>query len=346
MSKWLARIISVVSPVVFAIAPLVAYGGAPTPTAFPKIDIKLGTAMPTESPAVLGALKFAELVRQRTGGAVNVQVFPAGQLGGDNDLLDQLRNGVIQMHGTGAPVLAGVRGWEPLGVLFTPFLFKGDSEEAQYPVLLKLIRGPIGKDIMENGRRVSGIRSLDASWWYGLRHTTTKTKQITKPDDVRGLKIRATDQPIHKLSMLALGAAVTPMAFSEVYTALQMGVVEGQQNPLNAIYTMKFYEVQKYLTLLGDTTMTQTLNINDKFFQGLPPELRDILEKSAIEAGEYQSQLQLNANKQNLEDLKVKGMIVNTVNRAEFAERTKDAWKTMESQFGKGLYERVIDALR
>lgn len=302
--------------------------------------------MPTESSAVQGALKFADLVRQRTNGAVNVQVFADSVLGNDNDLLDQLRNGVIQMDLTGAPVLSALRGWEPIGAISTPFLFKADGEEAQYPIFVKLMRGPIGKDITENGRRVSGVRALDASWWYGLRQTTTKTKQITRPDDVKGLKIRVTDNPIHKMSMVALGAAATPMAFAEVYTGLQMGVVEGQQNPLNAIYTMKFYEVQKYLTLLGDTTMTMTLNINDKFFQGLSPELRDVLEKCAIEAGEYESQLQLQANKKNLEDLQAKGMIVNTVNRAEFAERTKDAWKTMESQFGKGLYERVFEAVR
>ena len=348
MSKWLARIISGALPVSFTIMvmPWAAYAGTPAPTTFPKIDIKLGHAMATETSSHQGTLKFAELVKQKTGGAVNVQVFPSGQLGGDNDLLDQIRNGVIQMHALGGPALAGLRGWEPLGVFTLPFLFKGDNEEEQYATLVKLMRGPIGKEITENARRASGVRALDASWWYGVRQTTTKTKQIIKPDDFRGLKMRAPDQPIHKVSMSTLGAAVTPMALSELYTALQMGVVEGQQNPLNTIYAYKFYEVQKYLTLLGDMMMSFNITMNDKFFQSLSPELRDILEKSAMEAGVYQSQLQLNANKRNLEDLKAKGMIVNTVNRAEFSEKTKDAWKGFESQFGKGLYEKVVEALK
>jgi TRAP-type transport system periplasmic protein len=343
MSRWNSTIISLIVPVVISMMPLVAYGGTPS---FPKVDIKLGHAMATETSSHQGTLKFAELVKQRTGGAVNVQVFPAGQLGGDNDLLDQLKNSVIQMMALGGPALAGLRGWEPVGVFTLPFLFKGDNEEEQYAALVRLMRGPLGKEITDNARKASGVRALDASWWYGVRQTTTKAKQITKPDDFKGLKMRAPDQPIHKVSMATLGAAVTPMALSELYTALQMGVVDGQQNPLNTIYAYKFYEVQKYLTLLGDMMMSFNLITDDKFFQGLSPELRDILEKSALDAGDYQSRLQLNANKQNLDDLKAKGMIVNTVNRAEFAEKTKDAWKAFEPQFGKGLYEKVISALK
>jgi len=115
---------------------------------------------------------------------------------------------------------------------------------------------------------------------------------------------------------------------------------------INTVYAFKMYEVQKYVTMLADMTMPLVLTINDKFFQSLSPELRDIFEKSAREAGEFMAKLQIAANNKDLENLKAKGMIVNYVNRAEFAERTKDTWKKFEPQFGKGLHEKVVEALQ
>jgi len=342
MSRWVVRIISVVLPVVFAMVPLASYGGTPT---FPKMDIKVGSVMNTETPSYTGLVRWSELVKERTGGAVNIQIFMNALLGNDNDLLQLVKTGVVHMHICGGPVLSSLGGWEPLGVFFTPFMLKGDTEEEHYAAIVKVMRGPIGKEIIEKGTRDSGTRVLD-TWWYGIRQTTTKTKQITKPDDVKGLKMRASDQPIQKMSLLALGAATTPTAMPEVYMALQMGLVEGQQNPPNTVYAFKLYEVQKYMAMLGDMTMPLVLTINDKFFQSLSPELRDILERSAREAGEFQAKTQIAANNKDVENLKAKGMIVNYVNRAEFAERTKDAWKTFESTFGKGLHEKVVQALQ
>ncbi len=311
---------------------------------FPKMDVRLGHVNNTEASWHKGNLRFADLVRERTGGAVNIQIFPNSQLGNEKDLIEQVKNGVIEMSMPSGGMLAVFDGWQPLGVFGMPYIFKGDTEEEQLPVFLKLARGPLFQEIAENAAKKSGIRALDIGWWYGLRHLTTKSKQVTKVDDLKGLKIRTPDAPVQKLAMTALGAAVTPMPFAELYTALQLGVVDGQENPLNTIYVNKFFEVQKYLTLTGHMTQHQVLIVNDKWFQSLPKELQDILVKSAIEAGDYQNDLQIKANKQNLDDLKAKGMVVNTVNKAEFADKTKDAWKEFESQFGKGLYEKVKEA--
>ena len=313
-------------------------------TNFPKMDIKLGHVIPAETSVNKGALKFAELMKERTGGAVNVQVFPNGQLGSEKDIVEQVRNGLIHMATIGGTFLANIDGWGAMGVFAMPYILKAATEEEQWPVMNKLTRGPIMQDATAKAPAISGLRALDTNWFYGMRHLTTGKKQVTKADDLKGMKIRTPDAPLARLPMAALGAAVTPMSMQEVYSALQMGVVDGQENPINTIYTAKLYEVQKYITLTGHQTQNLCAIINEKFFQGLSPELRAIFEKSAVEAADFQSQLQIKVNKDNLEEMKSKGVVVNTVNRPEFAEKTKNAWKEFEPKLGKGLYEKILAA--
>jgi tripartite ATP-independent transporter DctP family solute receptor len=243
-------------------------------------------------------------------------------------------------------MLGQFKGWGPIGVLGMPYVLKGDTEEALRPKLIKVARGPLMKELNERASKESGIRILDMGWWYGERHLTTKTKQVVKPDDVKGLKIRTMDSPMARAALAALGAATTPMAVAELYAALQLGVVEGQENPLNTIYSHKFYEVQKYVALTGHMAMNLVLVINDKFYRGLSPELQQIFVKSMQDAGDFESEMQIGMNKKNGQDLKDKGMIITAVNKAEFAERTKDAWKQFEPTFGKGFYEKVVEAAK
>jgi len=315
-------------------------------TAFPKMDVKLGHSGVVDMSYHKGSVKFAELMKERTGGAVTVHVFPANQLGSEKDMLEQVRNGVIHISLTGPSMLAQFKGWGPIGVLSMPYVLKGSTEDELNPKLIKLARGPLMAELNEQAAKESGIRILDMGWWYGERHLTSKTKQVVKPEDVKGLKIRTMDSPVAKAALASLGAATTPMAVSELYTALQLGVVEGQENPLNTIYSHKFYEVQKYVALTGHMAMNLILVINEKFFQGLSPELREIFVKSMRDAGDFQSDIQIGMNKKNMQDLKDKGMVITAVNKAEFAERTKDAWKEFEPMFGKGFYEKVVEAAK
>lgn len=317
--------------------------GAGTP-AFPKMDLKLAHVIPVETSVNKGATRFAELMKERTGGAVNVQVFPNGQLGSEKDIVEQVRNGMIHMAVIGGTFLANIDGWGPLGVFAMPYIMKTETEEEQYPVLNRLARGAAMKEATATAPARSNLRALDLNWFYGMRHLTTGKKQVAKVDDIKGMKIRTPDAPLARLPLASLGAAITPMSMQEVYTALQMGVVDGQENPINTIYTAKLYEVQKYITLTGHQTQNLCAIIGEKFFQGLSPELRDLIEKTALEAGEYQSKLQIQVNKDNLEDMKKKGVVVNTINRAEFSAKAKDAWKEFESSLGKGFYEKIVAA--
>jgi tripartite ATP-independent transporter DctP family solute receptor len=326
----------------FAPSDVVAQGA--TPTTFPKMNLKLGTVAAGAPFYHLGTIKFVELVKERTGGAVNIQYLPGSQLGNEKELVELVRNGVIEMTTTGTPMLAVFPGWEPIGVMSMPYVWKGDTDDARLANMLKVARGPIGKEIAEKGVKASGIRSLDLAWWAGLQNLVTKSKEVTKVDEIKGMKIRTPDTPIYRAALAAMGAAVTPMAATEVYTAIQLGVVDGMANTPDLLVSMKMQEVNKYMSLTGHLAQIQSLVINDKFYQSLSPELRAIFDKSAIDAGNYQNELALKGNKEALEKIKAAGVKVDTVNIAEFADKTKNAWKEFEPQFGKGLYERVVAA--
>jgi tripartite ATP-independent transporter DctP family solute receptor len=313
--------------------------------AYPKMDIKFAHAGVPGQPQTMGIDRFAELVKKRSGGAINVQVFPGNQLGSDRDLLEQIKNGTIQLNLSNVVLLANFPGWGPIGVVCMPYIVKGNTEEELSRNMTRFVRGPVFKEINDQASQQSGIRIMDMSWWFGERHLTTKTKQVAKPEDLKGLKIRTMDSPLGKAALASLGASTTPLDIGELYTALQMGVVEGQENPVNNIFARKFFEVQKYLTLTGHMVANHIMVTNDKWYQGLQPDVRELLDKAMADAGEYNNDITMKANQKGIQDLKDKGMIVTTINRAEFAEKTKDTWREFESSFGKGVYEKVKAAL-
>ena len=308
---------------------------------YPKMLIKLAHSGVANQVHTLSFDRFAELVKQRSGGSIVVQVFPGNQLGTDRDAQEQVRNGTIQICNTNLVLLSDIPGWGPVGVLAMPYLVKGNSEEEVYRNFMKLTHDPLFTELNEKAGRESGIRVADFGWWFGERQLTTKTKPVTKPDDMKGLKLRTMDSPLVKAGLVALGASATPMDISEVYLALQMGIVDGQENPVSNIYVRKFYEVQKYLILTGHMADLTLPIINEKFYRGLQPDVRELLDKAFADAGTYNNELSLKANSKGIQDLKDKGMTVVSVNRAEFAERTKDAWKQFEPKFGAGFYEKA-----
>ncbi len=310
-------------------------------TTFPKMTLKFGhSAQPTQNNAK-GVVKFAELVKERTGGAVEIQVFPAAQLGSDVAVQEQVKTGLVHFTFNGPSELSSYKEWGPAAVLNMPYIIKGNTDQEQYQNLRKLVYSPLMKEVNENAGRATNLYMLDMAWWFGNLYLTTKTKRIVHPDDLNGLKIRTRDTPITRATIKALGAVPVPMSVSEVYTALQMGVVEGEDNPPMVILGYKFYEVQKYLATTAHMTINQGVTTNYKWFQGLQPELRDIMVKSAADAGEYMSALQFKDLGEQMDKLKSFGIVITDVNKAEFAEKTKDSWKQFESLFGKGFYEKV-----
>jgi tripartite ATP-independent transporter DctP family solute receptor len=226
------------------------------------------------------ATVFKSLVEAGTNGGIEVQTFPNGQLGKDNDVVTQVKTGVIQagIHSVGG--FASV--YPMMGVIDVPFAFPNIS--ATYAVF----DGPFGVKFAADIEQKTGLKVLGFGDSGGFFHFTNSKKPITSPDDMKGLKIRTMGLDTHKAVVSALGGQPAVIAWTEVYTALQTGVADGQMNPVPIISFAKFNEVQKYLTLSGHLFAPYVWVMNKDFYNGLSPTEKNVVAyaaKSAIVAG-------------------------------------------------------------
>ena len=298
-----------------------------------QIVIKLGNVQATADIVQTGLKKFAELAAERTKGQIQVQIFPASQLGTEQELLEGVQLGTVHMF-EGSTGAVG-RFLPDLEAFAAPYVWR-DLDH-----MLKVVRGPIGQELAERLVKTKGMRVLDFGWLFGNRYLTTKSKAIYKPEDLKGMKIRVQPTAIYLETIKAMGANPTTMDFKEVYLGLQSGVIDGQENPPFVIYNNKFFEVQKFVMLTAHITQNQAVVINEKFYQGLPPEFRKTLTDAAIEAGTFQNDLVLKSEKADLDQLKEKGMTIVQPDVKAFREATKDVWKKVSEKWEPRLYERI-----
>jgi tripartite ATP-independent transporter DctP family solute receptor len=267
------------------------------------IIIKLAYVHVPENPSAVSSQRFAKLVEERSQGRVKVEVYPGGQLGQQPEVFGGLAVGSIEMSNMSTSAIAQF--CPEMGVWDLPYLFR-DSAHA-YSVL----DGPIGKRVTENCMKKSGVRNL-AYTENGWRHFTNRIRPITKPDDLKGLKIRSITAPMMVETIRALGANPVPVAWGEVYMALQQGVADGQENPHNNTYGAKLYEVQKYVSLSAHVYNPMGHLIGEKLFQSLPPDIRKILEDASQESAVYSREQAVQIEVDCLKKLLEKGMTVNT----------------------------------
>jgi tripartite ATP-independent transporter DctP family solute receptor len=298
-----------------------------------QVVIKLGNVQATADLVQIGLQKFAELVKERTKGEVQVQIFPASQLGTEQELLEGVQLGTVHMF-EGSTGSVG-RFLPDLEAFAAPYIWR-DTDH-----MLKVVRGPVGQGLAERLVKAKGIRVLDFGWLFGNRYLTTKSKAIHKPEDLRGMKIRVQPTAIYLETIKAMGANPTTMDFKEVYLGLQSGAIDGQENPPFVIFNNKLFEVQKYVMLTGHITQNQAVVINDTFYQGLSPANRKILTEAAYEAGNFQNDLILKSEKEYLDKLKEKGMSVVQPDVKAFRDATKDVWKKVSEKWEPGLYEKI-----
>jgi tripartite ATP-independent transporter DctP family solute receptor len=293
--------------------------------------LKAGDGVQSAHPSHIGLLKLAELVKERTGGKVEIKVFGDRQLGEEREMVEGLQFGTVDIAVVSTGVLGGFVG--EITVLDLPFLFE-DSEHAY-----RVFDGPIGQALMAKFDAI-GIKGL-AIWENGWRHLTTN-KPIQSPADLKGLKLRTMPNEIHMAAFKALGAGPIPMAWGEVYTSLDQGVIDAQENPITVIYTNSLWEVQKYITLTGHVYGPHPMLMSQRTLQKLPKNLADIIVNTAKEVSTYQRQVSMDLEKKQMELLKEKGMIINTVDKTPFMEKSRPAYKQFTEKYGDDLVKQIV----
>lgn len=292
--------------VMFALFVVVAVSSA----GFAKTVLKLGTSTQPSHIYNLAADHFGKIVAEKSGGEIEVQVFPAAQLGSERDMVEGLQLGSLEMTLTSTGPMGN---FVPQVKLFNlPFLFK--DRESCYRVL----DGEIGTQIADRFVKV-GIRSLG---WFenGFRNITNSKVAVNSPADMKGIKIRVMEDDVFILTMKALGASPLPMAFGELYTALEQKTVDAQENPLAVIHSSRFFEVQKYLAMTGHFYSPAVLLISEITWQTLSPEHKKIITEAASQARDYERGLSLKADQELEAACAKEGMTVTHPDKAPFAE--------------------------
>ncbi|HEY3047930.1 MAG TPA: TRAP transporter substrate-binding protein [Polaromonas sp.] len=272
--------------------------------------IKFATQNPKGHPLVMGMEKFAALVEAKSGGKIKVNLFPGGVLGGDAPTVSALQGGTIEMASMNSGILASqVKDFE---VFDFPFMF-ANSKEAD-----AVVDGPFGK-MMHAKLDAKGLVGL-TYWELGFRNITNSKRAITKVEDIAGLKLRVIPNAINLDWTKALGANPTPLAFPEVYAALEQGAIDGQENPLTVISATKLYEVQKYVTLTNHQYNPQSVLMSKKFWDTLNAAEKKIIADAAVESTAYQRQQAREQAGTALETVKKAGMQVSELSPAELAK--------------------------
>jgi tripartite ATP-independent transporter DctP family solute receptor len=294
-----------------------------------------------KTPGELGFVlfqKLAENVDKRTHGEVKIQVFPGEQLGKENDMIQQVKSGALDISES---AMSGLSILVPaLEIASGPFLWK-DWAQAE-----KVIRGPAFQPLFDELRDKHNIEMLTKIWYWGWRNLTTGTRPVNKPEDMAGMKIRVPESAVWVEMIRAMGAAPTPIPFGEVYTALQMKLVDGQENPIPTIYTRKYYEVQPYLAMTRHMLQNNTLIINKRSLAKLSPEMQKILIEEAEKLSEENAKGQQELEASMLEEIRKTGKTTITdPDRAAFAAKMSPVYKNMESRWGAENLQRIRAAI-
>lgn len=282
-----------------------------------KKIMKIGVSTGPTDPRNMSLEKFKKEVETNTKGSIEVQIYPSAQLGNDKDLIEGVKLGTVQATVTSA---GNFGDYEPkMGISALPFLFK-DSKQAW-----EFLKTPQVQKIQE-GLLKSNMRVL-SYFENGFRCITNSKIEINKPDDVKGLTIRTPENPYVMETLKALGANPSPLAFSDLYVALQQKTFDGQENPIPVIYNSKFYEVQKHLSITNHSYDAMPFVINEPFYNTLTKEEQEIINKAAAMAQDDNRNTVVKQSNDCIGKLKEQGMIITTPDLSLFKEATKDVAK-------------------
>jgi tripartite ATP-independent transporter DctP family solute receptor len=289
---------------------------------------------PAEHPYTIAMERLNQLLGERTKGRVAIKIHHTRQLGDERQVVEGLQLGTIHLTVSSTGPLGGFV--PEMNVVDLPFLFR-DADHAY-----KVLDGEIGQGLLKKFEPV-GIMGL-AFWENGFRHITTSKKSVNQPGDMKGLKIRVMENKIHQASFRQLGADATPMAWGEVFTSLQQGLLDAQENPTPIVYAFKLHEVQKYLSLTGHFYSPAPVLMSKKTWDRLPSDVQKIVAETVMEVATFQRNLIHEQEQKQIAELRAKGMVViENPDKAAFREAMKPVFEQYQAQFGKDLVQRIVN---
>ena len=304
--------------------------GSKTATVGEPVEIVISHIVDENHTWHKGAEKFKEVAEEKSGGRLKVSIYPNSQLGNEIDTIQSI------LTGGGCDITFTAESMqtyaEELGVIGMPYAIKSEKQ------LYNVLDGEVGKE-MEDIMLKSGMRVL-GYFVRGPRNITSNTP-IKTPDDLKGFIIRTPQSPMTVAAFEAMGAKPTPMAFSEVFTSLQQGVINGQENPLAMIKSGSLYEVQKYVNQTEHLRAWVYIAMGEKKYQSLPDDLKEVVNEAAKEAQKYEHELFLEDEKKLKGELQEKGMEFVDVDQKLFAEKAVPGVEAILTEKQKALYDKI-----
>jgi TRAP-type transport system periplasmic protein len=289
-------------------------------------NFKVAFVQTIDHPHGIGAKKFGELLEQKSGGKMKAKAFGGGSLGGDAQVISSLQGGVVEMTLVSPGLLTGLI--KEFSVFDLPFMF------TSYREVDAVMDGPVGTRLlgMLNDKGLIGL----GYWDHGFRNLTTAKRPINKMEDISGLKVRVIQIPIFIDTFSALGANPVPLPFPELYTALETGTVDGQENPFASIETSKFFEVQKYAATTGHVYNPLVAIFSKKVWDKLTEDERRIVQEAATEAGLYERKVSREANEKSMQTLRGEGMQITELSPEEI-DRMRQKVKPVTDKYTQNI---------
>ncbi|MEW6661445.1 MAG: TRAP transporter substrate-binding protein [Bacillota bacterium] len=302
--------------------------------------IRFGMGAAEGSSSYIGAVRFKEILEKESNGRFKVDLFPGGQLGADLSMMQALQMGTLDMT---MPATAPIANLTNTFLVFDlPYLIP------DYATADRVLDGPVGQEILKTLEPV-GIVGL--AWSEnGFRHLTNSAREVKKVEDLKGLKIRVMQNPIHIDVFKGWGVIPTPMPFSEVFTALEQKVVDGQENPIPLIYTSSFHEVNKFLSLTGHVYSPFVIMYSKAIFDKFTPAEQEMIRKAAKEMALYQREVNRKQAADFLEKIRQAGKnVITEIEPAElqrFIDSARAMYPNFESKMDKAILDKVMAELK
>ena len=302
-----------------------------------KATMKLASTQNMDHPYMVGAQKFADLIKERTKGRITIKLYPSNQLGkGEREMTEGIQQGAIDLLVTSTGPLGGFS--PSINILDFPFLFR-DFKHVDL-----VLDGAIGQKLLKDFEKAD-IKAL-AFWENGFRHLTNSKGPVRKAEDGKGLKIRTMENKVHLAAWKAAGLNPTPMAWGEVFTALQQKVIDGQENPIAVFYSSKLWDAgQKYFSLTEHVYSPSPFLMSKKTFDAMPKADQQLFLKTALEVAKFQRKINRDAEETKLKEMAKSGVTVTrNVDKGSFKKAMAPIYSEFSAQFSKADIDAIMNA--